>query len=305
MRIPRADRRVAFLVGTGLILAGCGSSDGELSSPAQLEALTEERKRLQHAFDSTKSQQARTERQLQQTGARLEGCERKAQALTHDLLSERERLAAARLNLGAVEQMARAHDEGHATSTLQNAQLAQVNSQLAALLGETNQRLLALRAELESHRGEPRAPDRQADDTEPLRQRIAELERQLGAMAGGKEVVGMGENEAFEQAKQRAVTLNKTYRSLLKKQPKLGWQDQVGQAAIDATRNAFEEAQREIANLRDARGIYTVQPGDTLFSIAAFFYQDGDRWVDIFKANNFLIRKPNLIYTGMVLVIPR
>ncbi len=305
MRISRANYRVVFLVGVGLSVAGCGSGDGELTSPAQLESLTEEKERLQHEFDSAKGQQARMERQLQQIEARLEGCEGKAQDLNHDLMLEREWLAAARLNLGAVEQMARAHDREHTSSAQQTAQLAQANSHLVTLLEATNQRLKAVQDELVAYRGKPQAPERQADDTEPLRQRIAELERQLSQVAAGKESAGMEKNEALEQAKQRALMLSRTYRSLLKKQGKLGSQDQVSEAAIDATRKAFEEAQREIANLRDARGIYTVQPGDTLFSIAAFFYQDGDRWLDIFKANKFLIRKPNLIYTGMVLVVPR
>jgi len=47
-----------------------------------------------------------------------------------------------------------------------------------------------------------------------------------------------------------------------------------------------------------------VQPGDTLSSIAAFFYHDGSRWNDIFSANTFLVSSPDLIYQGMVLIIP-
>ena len=47
---------------------------------------------------------------------------------------------------------------------------------------------------------------------------------------------------------------------------------------------------------------YTVQQGDTLFSIAQQAYGDGNQWPVIAKANN--IANPNLIYPGQVLYIP-
>ena len=47
---------------------------------------------------------------------------------------------------------------------------------------------------------------------------------------------------------------------------------------------------------------YTVQQGDTLYSIAQQAYGDGNKWPVIAQAN--AIADPNLIYPGQVLYIP-
>jgi Tfp pilus assembly protein FimV len=50
---------------------------------------------------------------------------------------------------------------------------------------------------------------------------------------------------------------------------------------------------------------YTVQPGDTLFSIAQQAYGDGNQWQKIYDANKQVIgNDPNLIRPGEVLYIP-
>jgi nucleoid-associated protein YgaU len=49
---------------------------------------------------------------------------------------------------------------------------------------------------------------------------------------------------------------------------------------------------------------YTVQKGDTLWSIADRFYGDGKRWVDIHQANRSKYANINSIPVGTVLVIP-
>ncbi|MCL4354114.1 LysM peptidoglycan-binding domain-containing protein [Patescibacteria group bacterium] len=48
---------------------------------------------------------------------------------------------------------------------------------------------------------------------------------------------------------------------------------------------------------------YTIQSGDSLWTIAIRAYGDGYRWVDIAKANN--LDNPDLIFSGNVLKIPR
>ena len=49
--------------------------------------------------------------------------------------------------------------------------------------------------------------------------------------------------------------------------------------------------------------IYSVEKGDTLWSIAVRSYGDGYRWIDIAKENNLI--HPNLIHHGNVLTFPR
>lgn len=97
------------------------------------------------------------------------------------------------------------------------------------------------------------------------------------------------------QAKQRAFDLNKTYTSLLSEKDQLVMASAKRKAELDATRKALESAQTEIARLTGARGIYTVQTVDSLSSVAAFFYRDGTRWPDVFKANELLITNPDQI----------
>ncbi len=53
-----------------------------------------------------------------------------------------------------------------------------------------------------------------------------------------------------------------------------------------------------------AASTYTVQKGDSLWSIAQRFYGSGRKYVLIFEANRDQIKNPNAIYVGQVLVIP-
>ncbi|HSW88483.1 MAG TPA: LysM peptidoglycan-binding domain-containing protein [Candidatus Saccharimonadales bacterium] len=49
--------------------------------------------------------------------------------------------------------------------------------------------------------------------------------------------------------------------------------------------------------------IYTVKLGDSLWNIAQRAYSNGDKWVDIAKANN--LTNPSIIHSGNILKIPR
>lgn len=49
---------------------------------------------------------------------------------------------------------------------------------------------------------------------------------------------------------------------------------------------------------------YTVKSGDNLWKIAKQVYGDGSKYMTIYEANKDKISNPNLINTGMVLVIP-
>jgi len=49
---------------------------------------------------------------------------------------------------------------------------------------------------------------------------------------------------------------------------------------------------------------YTVQPGDTLSSIAQRFYGSPADWPGLYQANRSAIKNPNVIYPGEVLNVP-
>jgi nucleoid-associated protein YgaU len=49
---------------------------------------------------------------------------------------------------------------------------------------------------------------------------------------------------------------------------------------------------------------HTVQAGETLFSLALHYYKDGARFVDIYRTNQEVLRTPDRLEPGTVLVIP-
>ena len=52
------------------------------------------------------------------------------------------------------------------------------------------------------------------------------------------------------------------------------------------------------------QGSYTVQSGDTLWSIAENAYGDGSKYSKIFDANHELLEQPDRIFPGQKLLIP-
>ena len=110
----------------------------------------------------------------------------------------------------------------------------------------------------------------------------------------------------LDAAQSLAVDVSARYETLLQEAAQLDVVSDARRQQLDATRTALEVAQNEVARLTGARGIYTVQSADSLSSIARFFYRNGNRWSDIAEANSFLIGDdPDLIYAGMVLIVPQ
>ncbi|MBM3357049.1 MAG: LysM peptidoglycan-binding domain-containing protein [Betaproteobacteria bacterium] len=145
-------------------------------------------------------------------------------------------------------------------------------------------------------------------ENESLAKKLAGSGAKVAASAAEREqlarklaVTGKG----LEEARSRAAQLNSSYEALLKEQKKRAASDAARDAELERTKKALEAAQEEVARLTGARGIYTVQTGDHLSKIAAFFYHKAHRWPDIFEANSFLISSPDLIYPQQVLIIPR
>jgi nucleoid-associated protein YgaU len=49
---------------------------------------------------------------------------------------------------------------------------------------------------------------------------------------------------------------------------------------------------------------HTVREGDTLYSLARHYYGDGDRFIDLYRANRPALKGPDELEPGTVLVIP-
>jgi nucleoid-associated protein YgaU len=111
--------------------------------------------------------------------------------------------------------------------------------------------------------------------------------------------------QALLMAEREATEIDAQYRTMLVKNRSLESSDDESKNELNRLREELESSQQKVAGITEARGIYTVQSLDSLSSIAAFFYRDGNQWRAIWKANEFLLETPDLIYSGMVLVIPR
>ncbi len=49
---------------------------------------------------------------------------------------------------------------------------------------------------------------------------------------------------------------------------------------------------------------HTVAEGDTLYGLAEQYYGDGERFIDIYQANRDVLKRPDRLDVGAVLVIP-
>jgi LysM repeat protein len=58
------------------------------------------------------------------------------------------------------------------------------------------------------------------------------------------------------------------------------------------------------AHLVHENQFYTVKKGDCLYKIARELYRDAPKYNIIFEANKPMLKDPNLIYPGQVLIIP-
>jgi len=162
--------------------------------------------------------------------------------------------------------------------------------QSATRLVESQQEKDTVQSEMNNFR-------QQLEETRALMQSLLGEQQQLDDKLENSE-------QALLLARTKANDINLKYRNMLTEKNRLESVDDQTRKQLGDLRQNLEATQKKIARLTQSRGIYTVQSDDNLSKIAAFFYRDGTQWTNIWKANQFLLDKPDLIYTGMVLVIP-
>ena len=74
--------------------------------------------------------------------------------------------------------------------------------------------------------------------------------------------------------------------------------------SVGPTRGKTMSRSEESAELEIASRNHTVVEGETLFSLAQRYYGDGDRFADIYRANRRVLKTPDALAPGTVLVIP-
>lgn len=180
---------------------------------------------------------------------------------------------------------------------LRNAILATENSRLTRESLAADTRLRRLTRDVETGRGEYGALQAKYGDSEAragrLQARVTELQERLAW--------NRPDPDAIAAARARITELHKAYRTLRATRP----YDSTRKAALESTQSALQRGQIELALLTGARGVYTVQEGDSLERISRFFFRDPSRWQDIFRANEVLLSRPGQIVPGIVLLIPR
>lgn len=260
---------------------------------------------LQHRLDEQQALLAAQKKQLAERGDALARTHEQRQKLEAQLATGQQSAQqhAARIS-ELTNSLQQARDQQQALQTrIEAAHAAQqhVETQVADL-----ERALASA----QHSATPAASAALAPATggnEPLQRRLAELQTQLNrytAQRQAAEQPAAHDSDDLAAAQQRAAKLTATYKAQLENAARLKRVNTDTLDQLAAARNALEKAQAEIARIEGARGIYTVQGGDSLSLIAAFFYHNGNRWPQIFKSNAFLVSNPDLIFPGMVLVIP-
>ena len=180
---------------------------------------------------------------------------------------------------------------------LQNAILATENSRLTRESLAADTRLRRLTRDAETGRGEQATLLAKYADSEAragrLQARVTELQERLAS--------NRPDPDAVAAIRARITELHKAYRTLRATRP----HDPPRKAALESTQSALQRGQMELALLSGARGVYTVQEGDSLERISRFFYREPSRWQAIFRANEVLLSRPGQLMPGIVLLIPR
>jgi len=281
-------------------LPACGPSDRERELAASNRDLIGQLNDLRAAYGGARNdaEQARSDLEKasrERDSARKNLADTQAQAAM--IADERDRALQQLSSAQAqVETLTRERDQARAAleearaAAAQTADLQERVSGLQAQLAEAQRTAETLRSRAKQAQDERDALQVRLDATQ---QHGSELARQLQATAGD-----------LQEARDSAATLTQNLRTLLESQQGLQTLSVAQQNELADVRRRLEQAQQQVARLTGARGIYTVQWADSLWSIAVFFYHDGSRWPAILRANSHLIDEPDLIFPDMVLIVP-
>lgn len=155
-----------------------------------------------------------------------------------------------------------------------------------------------VRAQLEASRV---AAQSAAGERDTLATELAALRDRIAAADAKLQQTGLN----LDQEQRRASDLTDRLAAAMKDQSSLKQMSEAQRAELASISAALADAQAKVAILTGARGIYTVQDGDSLSSIALYFYRNAHRWPGIAQANKHLINHPDRIFPAMVLIIPK
>ncbi len=129
--------------------------------------------------------------------------------------------------------------------------------------------------------------------------RSTRRERELDQARKKVEELGL-ELEALTKNLQEIETENATIK---KQMQTLTWANEVLVKELEASYRDRDAASPGMLP-EGSRGMYVVQPGESLSRVAKAFYGDPDRWRDIVEANKDKIPDPDMVKPGTVILIP-
>jgi len=258
-----------------LPLAGCGPSKSELAG--EIATLKEQLVQRQSEGKTFQQQAANSQSELEGARKALAESRSAVEAGNKALAETRSMLTAREGRISELEQAA--------------AQLGQTSRDLEKTLEARSAEIAQAQVAARSAAAER---DTLAAELATARSRLATLDRELQQSSGN-----------LGQEQKRASELTDRLATALGEQSKLRQSTDAQRAEIAAISAALADAQAKVAGLTGARGIYTVQEGDSLSSIALYFYRNAHRWPGIAQANRHLINPPDKICPAMVLIIPK
>lgn len=256
-----------------LLLAGCGPSKTELAH--EIATLKEQLQARSAEVETLKGQLSSLQTEID-TGRKALADAKAAEQVAIDQASARTQRteAQARENVEALQR------ELDGTKRARDDQLAHLRHQLEQAR-QTEQTITAERealiVELASIKDQQRALD-------------AKFQSSTGEL---------------EHAQRLAADLTEKLARVIGERTHLQGQTDAQRTELAAITAALNDAQGKAARLSGARGIYTVQDGDSLSSIALYFYRNAYRWPGILDANKHLINHPDRIFPAMVLIVPK
>lgn len=298
---------IAAALTLAIPLAGCGPSKSELAN--EINTLKEQLAQRQTEGKSLEQQVASARSEIETDRKALTDARAAASAASRELADIK----------ASAEAAGQALEQARADRTIRDNRITELerdSRQLAQALETRTADHEKLRAELARISDAARQSEsdlRQNLDASRSAERKALTERDLLAA----EVTSMrGRLETLETTLQRASStladeqkkasdLTDRLAAAVREQSGLRQTSDAQRSEIASISAALADAQAKVALLTGARGIYTVQDGDSLSSIALYFYRNAHRWPGIAQANRHLINHPDRIFPAMVLIVPR
>ncbi len=297
---------------SGVVAAENATSE---SATTQSEAAEEpitanELEVLQTRLTQTARERNELRAELLKSAEEIVALKQAPQIALETMTSERDALLAQAAELqGDLETLTAERDDVTAQLSTSLSQINILNKNLATAQEERDDlqvQLTELQAQLEENERQNEAPlaSRTSDAETAATEMQTSIAPELEQTDAATSVVSV-DVTALNSTRMKALELSRDYQTLLD-ETRTKTLTTAQQTQLRAAQQELAKAQQELANLTGAKDIYTVKRGDSLFSVAASYYNEGNDWPRLLHANAHLLGdNPDDVYEGIVLIIPQ